>query len=55
MITSALALHLWHMVADGGKLAPSPVTSMSSLRSAAAGVAIAPPISPAMLISLFFF
>jgi hypothetical protein len=28
--TSAFVLHLWHMVADGGKLAPSPVISMSS-------------------------
>src|SRR5690606_22905129 len=30
MITSALVLHLWHIVALGGKLVPSPVTSMSS-------------------------
>jgi hypothetical protein len=30
MITSALAWHLWHMVALGGKLAPSPVMAMSS-------------------------
>src|SRR5690606_4557087 len=30
MITSALVLHLWHMVALGGKLVPSPVTSTSS-------------------------
>ena len=28
--TSAFVLHLWHMVADGGKLAPSPVMAMSS-------------------------
>src|SRR3546814_12499334 len=33
MITTALALHLWHMVAEGGKLAPSPVTAMVSLSS----------------------
>src|SRR5690606_41230149 len=30
MITSALVLHLWHMVALGGKLVPSPVTSTAS-------------------------
>ena len=30
MITSALVLHLWHRVALGGKVAPSPVISMSS-------------------------
>src|SRR4249919_3063204 len=30
MITTALVLHLWHMAADGGKDAPSPVTSMDS-------------------------
>src|SRR6476469_3722103 len=30
MITTALVLHLWHMAADGGKDAPSPVTSMVS-------------------------
>src|SRR5690554_6829067 len=30
MITSALVLHLWHIVALGGKLVPSPVTSTSS-------------------------
>src|SRR5690606_33082483 len=30
MITSAFVLHLWHIVALGGKLVPSPVTSMSS-------------------------
>lgn len=34
MITRALVLHLWHIVADGGKLAPSPVTAMSSSWSA---------------------
>jgi len=34
MITWALVLHLWHMVALGGKLAPSPVTAMSSSWSA---------------------
>jgi hypothetical protein len=43
MITTALALHLWHIVAEGGKLTPSPVTSMSSCRDAAS------------LTSLFFF
>src|SRR3546814_12217559 len=30
MITTALVLHLWHMLADGGKVAPSPVTAMRS-------------------------
>lgn len=30
MMTSALVLHLWQRVADGGKLVPSPVTAMSS-------------------------
>src|SRR5690606_14895527 len=35
MITSALVLHLWHMVALGGKLVPSPVTATSSSRAAA--------------------
>jgi hypothetical protein len=30
MITTALVLHLWHMAADGGNDAPSPVTSMVS-------------------------
>src|SRR5690606_39762953 len=49
--TSALVLHLWHMVAEGGKLAPSPVTAMSSWWPAV----ISPPISPAVLISAFFF
>src|SRR5690606_32191158 len=34
MITSALVLHLWHMVALGGKLVPSPVTATSSSRAA---------------------
>lgn len=34
MITTAFVLHLWHMVALGGKLAPSPVTVTSSLRGA---------------------
>jgi len=43
--TSALVLHLWHMVALGGKLVPSPVTAMSSSRAPAAGA----------LASLFFF
>src|SRR3546814_5013456 len=33
MITTALVLHLWHMLADGGKVAPSPVTAMSSAGS----------------------
>src|SRR5690606_14346953 len=33
MITSAFVLHLWHIVALGGKLVPSPVTSMSSIGS----------------------
>src|SRR5690606_4831902 len=33
MITTALVLHLWHMDADGGKVAPSPVTAMSSAGS----------------------
>ena len=39
MITSALVLHLWHMVALGGKLVPSPVTATSSSRDWATGVA----------------
>jgi hypothetical protein len=30
MITTALVLHLWHIAADGGNEAPSPVTSMVS-------------------------
>ena len=30
MITMALVLHLWHMVAEGGNDTPSPVTAMSS-------------------------
>jgi hypothetical protein len=29
--TSAFVLHLWHMVALGGKLVPSPVTDTLSL------------------------
>src|SRR3546814_8299932 len=33
MITTHLVLHLWHMLADGGKGAPSPVTAMSSAGS----------------------
>src|SRR3546814_16048664 len=33
MITTALVLHLWHMLADGGKVAPSPGTAMSSAGS----------------------
>lgn len=33
MITSAFVLHLWHIVALGGKLVPSPVTAMSSTGS----------------------
>ena len=37
MITTDLALHLWHMVAEGGKLAPSPVTAMSSEAPSDAG------------------
>ena len=43
--TSALVLHLWHMVALGGKLVPSPVTSTSSSRLAGAAITA----------SLFFF
>ena len=54
MITTALALHLWHMVAEGGKLAPSPVTAIVSFgcSSAGAGTAFA---AGAGLTSLFFF
>jgi hypothetical protein len=43
------------MVAVGGKLAPSPVISMSSGWSAVVDGAIAPPISPALATSEFFF
>src|SRR5690606_41755544 len=42
MITSALVLHLWHMVALGGKLVPSPVTSMSSSRVPDVAAALPP-------------
>src|SRR5690606_39073894 len=51
--TSALVEHLWHIVALGGKLAPSPVTAMSSCWPASP--TIAPPISPAAATSAFFF
>ena len=55
MITTALALHLWHMVAEGGKLAPSPVTAIDSFgcSSGAAGAGAA--FAAAGLTSLFFF
>src|SRR5690606_1218567 len=45
MITSALVLHLWHIVALGGKLVPSPVTSTSSSWLADA-VVFLPPSRP---------
>ena len=41
--TSALVEHLWHMVAVGGKLAPSPVTSMSSSWPLPVAAVITPP------------
>src|SRR3546814_11699548 len=47
MITTALVLHLWHMLADGGKVAPSPVTAMSSAGSSMlSGRAPSPQPSP---------
>src|SRR5690606_40901718 len=42
MITSAFVLHLWHIVALGGKLVPSPVTSMSSSRVPDVAAALPP-------------
>ena len=49
MITTALVLHLWHMVAEGGKLAPSPVTETLSLSRSSS------PAAGAGLTSAFFF
>ena len=49
MITTALVLHLWHMLAEGGKLAPSPVTAMDSASRSS------PVAAGAGLTSLFFF
>src|SRR3546814_14941046 len=47
MITTALVLHLWHMLEDGGKVAPSPVTAMSSAGSSMlSGRAPSPQPSP---------
>src|SRR5690606_18148620 len=62
MITSALVLHLWHIVALGGKLVPSPVTSMSSSWVPHVAAAL-PPSRPspagagdgAAVMSAFFF
>ena len=34
-----IPLHLWHMLAVGGKLVPSPVTAMSSCRPVPAAAA----------------
>jgi hypothetical protein len=50
MITTALVEHLWHMVALGGKEAPSPVTSMTSSVRASASLG-----TPAGITSEFFF
>src|SRR3546814_7669630 len=60
MITTALVLHLWHMLADGGKVAPSPVTAMSSAGSSMlSGRAPSPQPSPVEtgegVTSAFFF
>src|SRR5690606_34923496 len=46
MITSALVLHLWHMVALGGKLVPSPVTATSSSRAVVAAVPLTAALAP---------
>src|SRR5690606_26163840 len=57
--TTALVLHLWHIVAEGGKLVPSPVTATSSpLRSApwsASSAPTGPASAAATPASLFFF
>src|SRR5262245_25945891 len=55
MITTAFVLHLWHMVALGGKAAPSPVTSMSSLRGASATRGSGNRSPAGLLTSEFFF
>src|SRR5690606_30543323 len=46
MITRALVLHLWHMVALGGKLVPSPVTATSSSRAVVAAVPLTAALAP---------
>ena len=54
MMTTARVLHLWHMVAEGGKDAPSPVTDTSSSRAAgAAGAAGA--VTSAFFFFRFYF